>query len=149
MARSGWTASGDLFQDLWGARELRSRERALAHAIRLRCRLGPTSARLLFLVAASGPQGIGVVQLASALGLSTSGASRAAAPLVRRGLVERCASAADRRLRPLTLSADGAQLVRALVLTPPSVLASGPGQSGTERMGGEGRAQLSAGSPLG
>ncbi len=121
MARSGWTASGDLFQDLWGARELRSRERALAHAIRVRCRLGPTSVRLLFLVAASGPQGIGVVQLAAALGLSTSGASRAAAPLVSRGLVERRASAADRRLRPLTLSADGSRLVRDLAVNPPSL----------------------------
>ena len=149
MARSGWTASGDLFQDLWGARELRSRERALAHAIRVKCRLGPTSVRLLFLVAASGPQGIGVVQLAAALGLSTSGASRAAAPLVSRGLVERRASAADRRLRPLTLSAEGAQLVRALVLTPPSVPASGLGQSGTETKGAEGRGQPPAGSPLG
>ncbi len=128
MGRPSLANSGVLFRDLWAGRELRSRERALARAVRLRYRLGPTSVRLLFLVAAAGPEGVGAVRLAAALGLSTSGASRASAPLVRRGLVERSASAADRRLRPLILSAEGAQLVRALVLSPPDLHSSRPGQ---------------------
>ena len=70
--------------------------------------------RALFVLSfADEPQAGG--RIAERLGISAAAASRALDGLVGQGLVERCDPGADRRVRPLAISAAGREVVEELV----------------------------------
>ncbi|WP_160147106.1 MarR family winged helix-turn-helix transcriptional regulator [Thermomonospora echinospora] len=86
------TAEGDIFRDL------------------MELDLSPSQVRALFLLdrAASPPA---VHELAAELGLSMAAAGRAADALVRHGLAERHSDAVDRRVKRISATAAGRDLV--------------------------------------
>ena len=69
--------------------------------------------RVLMIVATRGP--LNLTDLAAVMGVHPSNATRAADPLVVRGLLDRRESPADRRRNVLSLAADGQALVDAIV----------------------------------
>jgi DNA-binding MarR family transcriptional regulator len=69
--------------------------------------------RVLVLIGSEGS--VNVSAVAEALGVNPSNASRTADSLVRAGLVDRQASAADRRNLSLTLTEEGTRLIKELM----------------------------------
>lgn len=84
--------------------------RSLADA---EAQLTPPQLRVLMIIATRGPMNL--TDLAAVMGVHPSNATRAADPLVNRGLLDRRESAADRRRTVLSLAPAGEELVRAIV----------------------------------